>query len=129
MPLLYEPNTGMAYEVPISEIENFLRKGFRSVPPFVAETSAIAIVENSKQTVIALSSPENPNGVKVNSATLKDLAALPLVGTAIAKQMRDHRPYGSVEDLIAKIPDVDWMTINPKLNYEIENPDAVDRPE
>lgn len=122
MPLLYDGSTGMAYEVPISEIENFLRKGFRSTPPFVAE-SPIAPSEPIALLSVA-TALSNPSAINVNMASLKELAALPLVGTAIAKQMRDNRPYASVEDLIARIPEVDWLTINPQLSYA--NPDAAD---
>jgi len=129
MALLYDGSTGMPYEVPLSEIENFLRKGFRSNPPFVAPDPIAQLTQTD-----LIAHPANPNSVNVNTASLKELAALPLVGTAIAKKMRDHRPYANVEDLIAQIPDVDWLIINPQLSYEIkpentETPDAADRPE
>lgn len=128
MPLLYDPGTGMPYEVPISEIDNFLRKGFRSHPPFppaslqVQEVSDVIPPAAPPEIIStpAASEVSGVNLVNVNAASLKDLAALPLMGTASAKKVRDNRPYASVEDLIAKVPDVDWLAIREHLTYEVE---------
>lgn len=122
MPILYEGQTGMPWEVPASDVENYIRKGYRtSPPPVFAQTLPLTSVAASAPTP-ATPPPASlaPNVVRINIASLKDLTTLPGVGTALAKQVRDGRPYGSIEDLIAKFPEekIDWLTLVPRLSFE-----------
>ncbi len=42
--------------------------------------------------------------INLNKATFEDIAKLPQVGEARAKEIIDHRPYHSWDDLRRKVP-------------------------
>jgi DNA uptake protein ComE-like DNA-binding protein len=93
--------------IPDSLVENFLAKGYRRKAP----GSVVATVE--PLTVVSTDSSLIP----VNSASLKELTALPLISTAIAKKVIAQRPYAAIEDLIAKVGDVDWIALQAQITF------------
>lgn len=119
MTIIYAPD-GMPWEVPDSEIKNFARKGYRtSAPQRIKQVIPTLVVEPVKEQSVHFSQPivSQSMGLNINTASLKDLSSLPGVTTAIARKVMSDRPYSSVEDLIAKSPDIDWVSI-PDLVFE-----------
>lgn len=95
---------GEAREIPDSCVDRFLSEGFRrTLPGAAVEPTAPTSAETSL--------------LPVNTASLKDLVSLPLVGTAIAKKIIQFRPYSSIEDLIEKIEGVDWMALESRISF------------
>lgn len=111
MGIIYSP-TGEPRLVPNAEEPSFLRQGYRRSPPN-EKSSAPPIPEGE----VGTSAATTENTVNVNSASLKDLTALPQVGTATAKRVQSQRPYQSLEDLIKAVPDVDWLALEPKISF------------
>lgn len=63
-----------------------------------AGTAAPLPAEKNANTTV-LESVRTPEPIDINSATLKDLRALPGIGPARAQKIVGGRPYTSVEDL------------------------------
>ncbi|MHC5825310.1 MAG: hypothetical protein ACYT04_58045, partial [Nostoc sp.] len=63
--------------------------------------------------------PPGAGFLMVNSASLKELTERLGLSTAQAKDLRDGRPYNTVEDLIGKIPGVSWVTLDSQISYQI----------
>jgi DNA uptake protein ComE-like DNA-binding protein len=114
--IMYEPQQGMATFVPEGMENDYLAKGYRTTPPEQPHPQP-----QSQQTSINdgdEDKDETPARVKVNSATLKELTERFGLSTVQAKELREGRPYATVEDLIAKIPDIDWVALSPQINFE-----------
>ena len=109
MPILFHVETGQPVLVNVIAVDSFLRNGYRSEPPTVD-----AIPSNEQLPL------EDDSKILINSASLKDLAEQFGLSTAQAKELRDGRPYASIEDLIAKIKDVDWLSLSPKISFTKE---------
>lgn len=107
MPILFDRETGQPVMVNPISVDNFLRNGYRSDPPIVD-----ALPTDNQQ-----SPPEDDGKILINSASLKDLAEQFGLSTAQAKELRDGRPYASIEDVIAKISGVDWLSLSSKISY------------
>ncbi|MBL1177652.1 ComEA family DNA-binding protein [Pantanalinema sp. GBBB05] len=113
MGILYSP-TGEPRLIPDAEELGFLRQGYRRNPPHSGGREGKAI-----EPVTPSAPPESTATeiVNVNTASLKELTALPLVGTSTAKKIQQQRPYQAVEDLIKAVPDVDWVAIESKIGF------------
>lgn len=107
MPILFSPD-GQGVQVHEMQVNNFLQQGYRTTDPTEVKPPA------PQQPA-----PSEPNAelVKVNSASLKDLSEKLGLTTQQSKELRDGRPYANVEDLIAKLPAVQWTTFT-NLSYE-----------
>ena len=114
MPIMYEPQTGMPVQVPEGRVNDFLKRGYRTVSLF--KSSAVETELPPEQQVE--DSNEETDLVKVNSTTLKELTERFGLSTAQAKELRDSRPYATVEDLIAKLPDIDWVALESQISFE-----------
>ncbi|NWF61782.1 MAG: hypothetical protein HXY43_21615 [Fischerella sp.] len=115
MPIMYEPQHGMPVQVPDGRENDFLALGYRTTPPYTPppptpKPTGEQIPENKEE--------EAPGRVKINSASLKELSERFGLSTPQAKELKDGRPYATVEDLIAKIPDIDWVTLSTQINFE-----------
>ena len=102
MPIFFSPD-GQGVQVHEMQVSNFLAMGYRIVDP------------NEPK-----SAPTEPSAelIKVNSASLKELTEKLGLTTAQSKEVRDSRPYASVEDLIAKISAVPWAAFQ-NISYEV----------
>ena len=109
MPILFSPD-GQGVQVHEMQVNNFLQQGYRTTDPSELKPPAPQQV-----------APAEPNAelVKINSASLKDLSEKLGLTTAQSREVRDGRPYTSVEDLIAKIPTIPWTEIE-TISYEAQ---------
>ena len=99
---------GEPREIPESCVDRFLSEGYRrNLPGVKATIEPTSGVPASVDTSLT----------SINTASLKDLIALPLVGTAIAKKVIAHRPYEAIEDLIAKVEGVDWVALQSQITF------------
>jgi len=107
MPIFFSPD-GQGVQVHEMQVNNFLGMGYRTTAP------------NEPKPMPQEAAPTETNSVliKINSASLKDLTEKLGLTTQQSKELRDGRPYASVEDLIAKIPAVTWTTFT-NLSYEV----------
>lgn len=105
MPIMLDL-AGMPCEVPEPRINDFRRLGYRLAPTIAESTDAQP----------SPPSPSiDPSLINLNTASLKELVALPLVGTALAKKVIACRPYESIDDLTRKVEGVDWVSLESKL--------------
>lgn len=106
---------GQPWSVPTSEVNAKLRQGFWRENPLTRTT------EESPEVKTNVPSASSSDQLRINSESLAAIAkALPKVGTAGAKIIRDNRPYASIEDLIAKAPldGVDWVSLSALISFE-----------
>ncbi len=103
MPILYSLD-GEARQIPDSVVDRFLLEGYRRALPGV-------------QAAPVVDAPVDLPLLPINTASLKDLIALPLVSTAIAKKIISNRPYAAIEDLIAKAEGVDWTALQSQISF------------
>ena len=100
---------GEPREIPAGCVDRFLTEGYRRALPGVkaATVDPLPVVPTSVDSSLA----------SVNTASLKELIALPLVSTAIAKKIIAQRPYEAIEDLIAKVEGVDWVSLQSQISF------------
>jgi DNA uptake protein ComE-like DNA-binding protein len=81
---------------------SYAQQGQQATPPPTDQSSYPS--ETHKMTAAEKSDTPSANGqpVDLNSASKKDLAALPGVGPDHAQSIIDARPFGSKEDLLKK---------------------------
>ncbi|HZW81665.1 MAG TPA: helix-hairpin-helix domain-containing protein [Candidatus Deferrimicrobiaceae bacterium] len=81
---------------------SYAQQGQQAAPPPTDQSSYPS--ETHKMTAAEKSDTPSANGqpVDLNSASKKDLAALPGVGPDHAQSIIDARPFGSKEDLLKK---------------------------
>jgi DNA uptake protein ComE-like DNA-binding protein len=118
---MYEPQHGMPVQVPDERLNDFLALGYRTTPPYTPPPPTPSQTPNKptgEQTPPENKEGENLGLIKINSASLKELAERCGLSTAQAKELRDRRPYATVEDLIAKIPDIDWVSLSPQMSFD-----------
>jgi radical SAM superfamily enzyme with C-terminal helix-hairpin-helix motif len=106
MAILYSLD-GQSVQVFGSYIGDYLRQGYSTIPPNQVVQSAIA-PELASLTELS-------GGIDINTASLKELQSLPLIGVAIAKKIAGARPYKDVSDLINKVPDVAWLDLRDRI--------------
>lgn len=106
MAILYSSD-GQSVQAFNSYIEDFLKKGYSTIQPNQPE-SAIA---SPLAALIELS-----GSIDINTASIKDLQLLPLVGVAIAKNIVANRPYKDLAELINKISEVSWMDLRSQIS-------------
>lgn len=106
MVILYSID-GEPRQIPESLVDRFLAEGYRRKLP---EAQTVEGVENTPQ-------PVDPSLLPINSASLKELIALPMVGTAIAKKVISQRPYSTIEDLIEQVEGVEWMALKDQISF------------
>jgi hypothetical protein len=115
MEILYTPE-GMPWVVSPGDIPSFLRNGYRRQPVEVLPDT-LPLVDSGNITPPIADQNSGPQIVDVNVATLKGLTSGLGLGTAIARKVTDSRPYATIEDLIAKIPEVDWLAVAGNISY------------
>ncbi|MFO0054164.1 MAG: hypothetical protein ACK53Q_14665 [Dolichospermum sp.] len=108
MPILFAPD-GQGVQVHEMQVNSFLQQGYRTTDP-----------TEVKLPVPQKTAPTETNAelVKINFASLKDLTEKLGLTTQQSRELRDGRPYTSVEDLIAKVPAVTWTTFE-NISYEV----------
>lgn len=122
MPIMYEPQNGMATFVPEGMENDYLAKGYRTTPP--KQPLPVPAINQQPQNQQTSTNDgdedkdQTPGVVKINSTTLKELTERFGLSTAQAKELREGRPYATVEDLIAKISDIDWVALSPQISFE-----------
>ncbi|HEY9643319.1 MAG TPA: hypothetical protein V6C57_22715 [Coleofasciculaceae cyanobacterium] len=129
--------TGQPYRVPVSEIRTYLEQGYRRenpVPPLKVSPEVEKLVsgpdsdpDTNPATDLAthlLNKPANPVGegvVRINHDSIANLSkGLPGLGTAAIRMVKEQRPYGCIEDLIAKVPLNDgqsWMSFESIISF------------
>lgn len=109
MPILFSAD-GQGVQVHEMQVNNFLQQGYRTTDPTEPKTAPAPVETPPKEPDTGL--------ILINSASLKDLTEKLGLTTAQSKEVRDGRPYASVEDLIAKIPAVAWTAFT-NLSYEV----------
>jgi DNA uptake protein ComE-like DNA-binding protein len=122
MAILYSLD-GQSVQVFGSYIGDFLRQGYSTTPPNQPE-QAIA-PELAVLTKLS-------GGVDINTASLKELQSLPMIGVAIAKKISASRPYKDVADLINKVPEVAWLDLRDRIaisNTESSNEETIEETE
>jgi hypothetical protein len=105
---MYESLNGMPVQVPAGREKDYLQWGYLRDNP---NTPPIVTVE-------APSGKTGVNLILINSASLKDLSEKLGLTTQQSRELRDGRPYTSVEDLIAKFPTVTWTAFE-NISYEV----------
>ena len=110
MAILYSLD-GEPRQIPDSLVDRFLSDGYRRTPPGAKPTIA------QPSTIDEVTSASDSSIVAINTASLKELIALPLVGTSIAKKIIAQRPYSSIEELIEKIEGVEWIAIQAQISF------------
>ena len=99
MPILFSTD-GQGVQVHEMQVRTFLEMGYRYQSPEVSLASTIT------------TTPDESIAVKINTATLKELTERLNVSTAQSKNIREARPYQSIEDLINVFPDIEWLDFN-----------------
>jgi hypothetical protein len=122
MPIFYEPQYGMPVEIPDGRENDFLQLGYRREPPQNPQDRPPTKKEEEIKifSPVADHAPPGAGFIQVNSASLKELSENLGLSTAQAKDLQKGRPYKTVEDLIAKIPGVSWVTLNSLISYELD---------
>lgn len=100
---------GEPREIPAGCVDRFLTQGYRRNP--------LGVKAATVEPLPVVSAPVDPSLTSVNTASLKELIALPLVSTAIAKKIISNRPYEAIEDLIAKVEGVDWVSLQAQISF------------
>ena len=119
--VILHTSDGQPWQVPLSEVGRFLAQGYRRPePPPVqppndqsGETLPFALPSALKATSTAI--------VQINRDSLAKLIKLPLVGTAIAKEVIKNRPYQSLEDLIGRVAlptGQSWVALEHLISFE-----------
>jgi DNA uptake protein ComE-like DNA-binding protein len=111
MSILYSID-GQSVQAFGSYIADYLRQGYSTAPPNQPE-SAIA------SPLAALT--ELTGSTDINTASIKELQALPLIGVAIAKKIIAARPYKDLPDLINKIPDINCLDLRGQITISSDS--------
>ncbi|MFY7886419.1 MAG: hypothetical protein ACOVOV_16400 [Dolichospermum sp.] len=121
MPILFAPD-GQGVQVHEMQVNSFLQQGYRTTDPTEVK---LPVPQKTAPTEVKLPVPQktaptetNAELVKINFASLKDLTEKLGLTTQQSRELRDGRPYTSVEDLIAKVPAVTWTTFE-NISYEV----------
>lgn len=114
--ILYSPD-GQPVACQPGDIRSYLQKGYKTAPPQKKLSPEESRNLHSIHPVVA-QNIELTGDLDLNTASPKELAALPQVGTAVARKIKEHRPYKRIEDLIANVPEVDWLAIKDKVKLE-----------
>jgi hypothetical protein len=113
--ILYDPS-GQPQQVFDVAINGFLKKGYSIDPPYQEPTPI------STSNVVDLRSRVELSGeLDINTASLKELQALPHVGVAIARKIGSLRPYTDLSDLIQKVSDVPWLDLRDRITLSDPN--------
>lgn len=121
MPVFFHPEDGQPVFVLEGRENDFLKLGYRTTEPqlikVIPPVAVAPVVENNPPTPIPAT--PNTNQVLINSASLKELTEKFNLSTAQAKEVRDKRNYADIEELIAKVPAVNWTGLNSQISYAI----------
>jgi hypothetical protein len=116
--ILYTPD-GQPWQVPSSDVPRRLAEGLRREPPKAASAQpqpSDEPTEPAEPVVI------NPDAVRINHDPIAKIAKLPMVGTATAKAVMQHRPYTCIEDLIERVPfpkeGQSWAALEPQIRFD-----------
>jgi len=108
MPILFSPD-GQSVEVSELRVKSYLKEGYKTqlLPDgsFSQLPSVLRLVETL-------------GTVDLNNASLKEILALPEIGTALAKRVISGRPFASVEDAIAKFPEINWFALTSLIKID-----------
>jgi hypothetical protein len=128
--LMYEPRNGTPVSVPSAEVQARLNEGFRTAKPdedtVLKPGTGIARVDISPSATIAA---REMVPIEINAATLKDLQVRLGLSTAYAKLVKEKRPYTDLEDLIAKVPEINnWANLEHIISFkEQEQPKELEQ--
>lgn len=104
--ILYAPD---GQPVQVFDVSAFLRLGYSVNPPSQPNQPKQAIAPS-----LAVLT-ELTGSTDINTASIKELQALPQIGVAIAKKIIAARPYKDVTDLLNKIPDIAWLDLRNQI--------------
>jgi DNA uptake protein ComE-like DNA-binding protein len=110
--ILYSPD-GQAVEVMPGRERTLLKQGYRATP--LVPTEFVQASESILKLI------RTTGTIDLNTADLKTLTDLPQVGIAIAKRIIQHRPYKTVEDVIAAVPEVTWLELRDRIAIAADN--------
>lgn len=117
---MYEPRSGTPVSVPTSEVQARLNEGFRSEKP--EEDTVLKPTHDLVRSDVSPSATmpaKEMQAVEINSSTLKDLSVRLGLSTAQARLVKDRRVYKNLEDLIAKVPEVNnWANLAHLISFE-----------
>lgn len=117
MPILYSPD-GQSISISNGRVGDYLRQGYSSIRPSTnVEGEPIATHLPPPLVPPELKAHASLTGdLNLNTATLKELQKLPGSSTDLARRIRDGRPYERVEDLIQKVPEINWLALRNRVN-------------
>lgn len=110
MAIVYDPASGQAVWCLDIRVKDYLERGYRAEPVLAQPNEVPTPIDPLVAQSIALT-----GDLDLNSASLKAIADLPGVSTALARQIREDRPYRTVEDLIGKFSTVAWLTLRDRI--------------
>ena len=110
MIILYAPGTNEPRLVPDMEVKTFLQRGYRRQNP--QRPVAIASVDSA-----TVPSADDSKLINVNTAPLKDLAALPGGSMLVANVLKSKRPFKTLEDLIEATEEISWTAIESRITF------------
>lgn len=121
---MYEPRSGTPVSVPAGEVQARLNEGFRTQQPdentVLKPTLGMERVDVSPSADIAA---REMIAIEINTGTLKDLSTRLGLSTPQAKLVKERRPFENLEDLIAKIPEVNnWANMAHLISFTEKEP-------
>ena len=116
--VMFEPKTGTPVNVPQSEVKSKLNKGFtKELPDRFQLKQEVQKQPQQEQS-------EGSEKLLINSDPLKSLTTILSIPTATAKIVKERRPYKDLENLIAKVPEVDnWANMEHLLSFDQQTPE------
>lgn len=107
---LYAPGTNEPRLVPDMEVKSFLLRGYRRQHP--QRPATIASVNPA-----TVAPADESKSINVNTASLKDLAALPGGSMLVANVLKSKRPFKTLEDLIEATEEINWAAIESTITF------------
>ncbi|MBW4660933.1 MAG: hypothetical protein KME15_19840 [Drouetiella hepatica Uher 2000/2452] len=120
--VILHTSDGQPWQVPLSEVGRFLALGYRR-----PEVQPVQPPNEQSSETLSFELPSVPKVslptaiVQINRDSLAKLIKLPLVGTAIAKEVIKNRPYQSIEDLIGRVAlpaGQSWVALEHLISFE-----------
>lgn len=119
---MYEPRTGSPVSVPSGEVQARLNEGFRTQMPgedtLLKPMDYILRDDISPSATVASREME---AIEINTSSLKALSVRLGLSTPQSKIVKDRVPYKNLEDLIAKVPEINnWANLAHLISFEVQ---------